>query len=145
MQVHIYVWIQSVCRHQNYMVNKECLECHPRKGFSNFGNSFRNPTVTLLHEHNLNEIMTAIIKTFRIIFIFILQKCLGIQLKYFIARNWTQSTGTHRGVSHWRLFQFCQAYTRTMQKKWESHWSCMVANERSGNQLCQPNAILLVG
>ena len=42
-------------------------------------------------------------------------------------------------MSHWRLFQFCQAYTRTIQKNGESHWSCMVANERSGNQLCQPN------
>ena len=44
-----------------------------------------------------------------------------------------------RAVSHWRLFQFCQAYTRTIQKNGESHWTCMVANERSGNQLCQPN------
>ena len=44
-----------------------------------------------------------------------------------------------RAVSLWRLFQCCHAYTRIIQKNGESHWSCMVANERSGNQFCQPN------
>ena len=41
--------------------------------------------------------------------------------------------------SHWRSFQFCQAYTWTIQKNRVSHWSCMVANERSADQFWEPN------
>ena len=42
-------------------------------------------------------------------------------------------------LSHWLLFQFCQAYTRTIQKNGKSHWSCMMANKRSADQFCQQN------
>ena len=46
-----------------------------------------------------------------------------------------------RAVSHWHLFHFCQAYTRTIQKNGEFHWSCMVANERLDNQFFQQKLV----